>query len=143
MKVTGTKELDKALRMLPEELQKRAYTAVLTAGGRIIANKAKEKVREQSGLLKKSLGIKLRSKGKTPYVVIGARRGMGGEYNGKFRNPTKYAHLVERGTVHSSAYPFLRTAVDESGGVVFNQMVGKMNQFMSKAIDKHKAKGKF
>jgi HK97 gp10 family phage protein len=58
-------------------------------------------------------------------------------YNGQLRNPTRYAHLVEKGTRHSAAKPFLRPAMIETQSEVFS----KMSAMIARAIANELAKG--
>ena len=145
MKIQGLKELQRNLEKLPQEIQGRALKTMLTAGGQVIAKKAKTLIKhEESGALKKSLGTVFR-KGKKGYAVIGARNGFQIEYKGKKRNPANYAHLVERG--HSGgavpAYPFLRPAIDATENEVLTEMANGMTKAIDKAVRKFKTKGKF
>lgn len=79
------------------------------------AAKANARGFAQSGLLWKSIGIVVRRYKATGQVlaVIGPRRGFKQTVE-VVRNPTKYAHLVEFGTKHSRAKPFLRPAYDSN-----------------------------
>ena len=144
MKIQGLKELQRNLERLPQEIQGRALKATLTAGGQVIAKKAKTLIKnEESGALKKSLGTVFR-RGRKGYAVIGARNGFQTEYKGKKRNPANYAHLVEYG--HSGtvlAYPFLRPAIDATGNDVLSEMANGMTKAIDKAVRKFKTKGKF
>ena len=145
IKIAGMKELRRNLDQLPKEMQGRALQTMLTAGGQVIAKKAKTLIsHEESGALKKSLGTVFR-KGKKGYAVIGARNGFATIYKGKRRNPANYAHLVERG--HSGgkvpAYPFLRPAIDSTGSEVLTEMANGMTKAIDKAVRKFKTKGKF
>lgn len=148
--IQGLKELQKTLAMLPKGVEKRAHRAALSAGGRIIAKAAKRKApKGETGLLKKSIGMKfLPARGKSqPIAIIGPRRGFKGtpkvvtdRQTGQQKtitpDPVRYAHLVEKGTRHSSAKPFIRPALDESASAVFEAMAQKV----SKAIDTAAAK---
>ena len=143
--IRGLKELQKTLAMLPKGVATRAYRAALSAGARIIAKAAKSKVKKgKTGLLKKSIGMKyIRPRGnRAPVSIIGPRRGFKGEpkvvtdrKTGQQKtitpDPARYGHLVEKGTRHSAAQPFLRPALDQSESAVFAAMAEKV----SKAID--------
>ncbi len=80
-----------------------------------------------TGLLKKSIGKKTKTyKGVTFIAVVGPRKGFKKEVevNGTLvtRNPSKYAHLVEFGTRHSRAFPFLRPALLENKATVESRL---------------------
>lgn len=76
------------------------------------------------GQLRKSIGIAMRTyPSGVIHGVIGPRKGFKilvprGETGllGIPIDPTKYAHLVEGGTRHSAAIPFMRQAFDENKG---------------------------
>jgi HK97 gp10 family phage protein len=140
----GIPQLKKALDALPKEMQRSAYRSVITAGARVIAKKAKQKAPRESGLLKKSIGIKFKREKKTspPMAFIGPRRGMDGEHQGEKRNPVRYAHLVELGTPQTSAQPFIRPAVDSSEGEVFSKMSAMLDKAIAKASSKIQSKVK-
>lgn len=128
IKLTGLNTALASLDLVSTKLRKRILRRAFTKAARIVAKKAKSKLPNKStatyttnqtqriyqryGLLKKSIGSKVRTNRKTGdvYVVIGPRKGF--KENG--RNPEKYAHLVEYGTRHSKARPFLRPALKES-----------------------------
>jgi len=141
--VVGAKELRNAIEKLPQEIQKRALKSALTLGARVIAKNARKRARKESGALKKSIGLVVRSKPNDQYAVIGARSGFTTEYKGKMRNPAKYAHLVEFGTSTAPANPFLRPAVEESRQEVFNKMSQGIEKAVDRAVKKFRTKGKF
>jgi len=134
----GLKELNRAIQRLPEELQKRAYRSVITTGARVIASHARKNIStERTGLLKKSIGVKaIVSKGANSgaLAIIGPKRRVQGEYKGKRVIPANYSHLVEYGTSHSAAKPFIRPAIDSSGSKVMTKMAAGLNRFMTRAV---------
>jgi HK97 gp10 family phage protein len=142
----GLKDVKSALGKLPEELRKAAQSAVLRAGGKPILKQEKALVPVADGLLKKSLGIMLIGKRGGPKTTakIGVRKGYKGRSLGfktttkgrnkgktteRFQDPSKYGHLVEFGTSHSAAQPFIRPAIDAAQ----NQTVDAM----AAGLDKH------
>ena len=82
IKFHGMRDLDRAIQRLPEELQKRAYRSVISTGARVIAKNAKKRIKNDSGLLKKSIDIKVPRKN-TRVAIIGTRRGVGAVVNGR------------------------------------------------------------
>jgi HK97 gp10 family phage protein len=130
-RISGLQEIKKRIEALPKELQRKAYRSALSSGARVIAKSAKQKVgKGQSGLLKKSIGIKyLPATTRSQALgLVGPKRGKGGMYKGQRRNPTRYAHLVEKGTVHSAAKPFLRPALLETQVEVFSKMAAMIER---------------
>lgn len=143
VKMHGLKELDTFLKRLPKELHRKAYRSVLSTGARVIAKNAKNHVNDDTGLLRKSIGIKVLSKTKNPRAIIGPKLGVTGTKDGKAIRATYYAKNVEQGTAHSEAQPFMRPAVDESGNEVMRKMQHGMERFMARAITRLRTKGKF
>lgn len=110
-RLTGAKQLHKNLEDLGSTKARAVVRRSLQSASSPPLKKAKQLVPKETGLLKKSLGKKpktYRSSG-TSMVIIGARVGFHDPTTG--RNPVKYAHLVELGTVHSAAQPFMRPAL--------------------------------
>jgi HK97 gp10 family phage protein len=143
-KIHGINEIRKSLEKLPADLQKRAYRSALSSGARVIAKNAKRKLgKGESGLLKKSIGIKyLPATSRSQAMgIVGPRRGMGGTWKGQKRNPTRYGHLVEKGTRHSAAQPFLRPALDESANEIFSKMSAMIERTIQRSIQSVAAKG--
>lgn len=143
VKFSGFKGLDRAINKLPAELKDKAYRSVLSTGARVIAKNAKKKVPRDEGLLRKSIGIKAIIKTETPFAVIGSKRGVTGEKDGKQVSAVTYARNVEQGTAHTAAQPFMRPAIDESGNEVFTKMTKGLSRFMARAVNKVKTTGKF
>ena len=144
VKLVGVRDLSRALDRLPIELQRSAERAVLRAGAKPILKAAKSKVVKASGLLKKSLGTNVKKlKGETT-ARVGPRKG----YSGKvkrgnrevFQNPSKYSHLVEYGTSHSAAKPFIRPAVDSTQGEVVGAMAAGLDTHLTKVVRKLKTR---
>ena len=134
----GLKELNRAIQRLPEELQKRAYRSVITTGARVIARHARKNIStERTGLLKKSIGVKaivFKGANSGALAIIGPKRRVQGEYKGKRVIPANYSHLVEYGTSHSAAKPFIRPAIDSSKSEVMTKMAAGLNRFMTRAV---------
>jgi HK97 gp10 family phage protein len=143
-KIHGIDAIRRSLENLPADLQRKAYRSALSSASRVIARNAKRKLgKGESGLLKKSIGIKYlpATSRSSAMGIVGPRRGMGGLYNGKRRNPTRYAHFVEKGTRHTPAQPFLRPAFDESASEVFSKMAAMIERTLQRAIDAAARKG--
>ena len=110
MSMTGNAELDRRLRLLPDKLQSRVVKKGIRAAGKPILKTAKARVPVETGALKKSLGTKLKTyrHSGNSVLIIGPRTD--DRYTKGERKPHKYAHLVERGTKHIPAVPFMRFA---------------------------------
>lgn len=121
----------------------------VTAGARIVLNAAKSFAPKRTGLLRKSLGQKVKLYGgETAVAIIGPRTGFrkklvrlgsktaiatskkgqkllaaGGKE--EWADPAKYAHLQELGTAHSPAHTFMRPALDTTRSQV-TAAIGKV-----------------
>lgn len=149
MQLFGDKKLQKLLLTLPKRLQRKALRRGVTKGARLVARTAKQKTPRETGTLKKSIGIRTyTSRGKESVgAVAGPRRGFkspirkkhgwASKKNGKaqYRDPTRYAHLVEFGTKHSAARPFLRPAFD----ALWHQVVTMVGSEVKVEIKKARA----
>jgi HK97 gp10 family phage protein len=90
-------------------------------GGQILAKAAKAGAPKETGLLKKSIGSKVKVyPSGVAVAIVGPRQGFKAEVtrekNRRFpwtgtSNPTRYAHLVELGTRQAPAKPFLKPAL--------------------------------
>jgi HK97 gp10 family phage protein len=125
-KVDGLEDLKRALAGVDGRVRKKALRKGVNAAAGVILKRARQKVPVRLGLLKKSLGRKVKVYRKEGAVVgivgprTGFRRQVGTTKDGRpvFENPTQIAHLVEKGTRRSRAKPFMRPALEESRGDV-------------------------
>lgn len=121
--VEGAKEVLAAIGGLADKLKKKLLKKAVGEAGRLVLKRAKQLVPRDSGLLKKSLGRKVkvyRNTG-TAVAIVGPRKGFRQPVTrakGRWKprtetaDPIKYAHLIEQGTGHSQAKPFLRPAIE-------------------------------
>lgn len=143
--IKGLRELDRALEKLPDALKKSAETAVLRAGAAPIRKSAKSFAAKSkdTGLLGKSIGLSVKTTGGQKSARVGPRKGMRQEVTrtdertGKtykeMADPNNYSHLVEYGTSHSAAKPFIRPAIDASQGEVLEAMAGGLDRHLTRA----------
>jgi HK97 gp10 family phage protein len=123
LNLRGIKDIEKTISKLAPELQKAAYKAVISAGARVVLREAKSRVAVDTGTLKRSLAIKAKVFGSTPYAVIGPRlaktkkRGVSQAKNSASTTWIN-AYRVEYGTSTARAQPFMRPALDASRGKV-------------------------
>lgn len=123
MTLLGDKQLARTFRTLGERVQRKHLRAAVNAASTPVNKAAKAKAAKESGLLKKSLGKKVKTYPERMTVVgiIGPRTNVVGEYQGKKRWPAKYAHLVEKGFIDRAGnfvppQPFLEPAMAETEG---------------------------
>jgi HK97 gp10 family phage protein len=147
VKVTGIQGLRTALNRLPVELQRATAAKALREGMKPVlkaarANAGKSK---DSGLLQKSLGLNVR-KGKNGLTArVGPRSGFKKMVHRKGKgmelaNPVKYAHLVEYGTSHSAAKPFIRPAIDSSTEAINTKLAEGYEKGLTQAVNKVKSR---
>lgn len=119
--VTGDKEITAHLEALDKSFARRIIRKGVRKGIQIGAKMAKPYAPKKSGTLRKSIGSKVsKAKGGTRVAgVVGARYGF--EKNGQ--DPTKYQHLVNRGTKpHSIAPKTKKVMAFRAGGrTLFSQ----------------------
>jgi HK97 gp10 family phage protein len=120
--VTGIRELTAAVQEFGDKVKRKAMRQATRAACKVVLASARQKVRVRTKLLRKSLGVKIKSYRNDGNIVgmvgprVGFKTATGVGKNGKviYENPTQIAHLVEKGTNRAKAYPFLRPALDEN-----------------------------
>lgn len=155
--LTGIDQLLKNLRQINAELAKRAPSAAVRAGSRIIINEARIRTPIKTGSLKKSIGLRIRkySRSNTLTGIIGPRSIPYATPSGK-KNPAFYGHLVEFGTAPhdltsnkkfiarkgahhpgAQARPYLRPAWDAAAPAARSAVINKVKEiFRSAAASK-------
>lgn len=134
MKVEGLKEVQTALRQLPDSTAKNVIRRVLRKAGQPIADRARELAPVEHGDLRDSIAVstklsksqrrKHRKGGKDDVeVFVGA-------------GPHPQAHLQEFGTSEFPAQPFLRPAWDQHKRGVLESIKGLMWEEIRKAADR-------
>lgn len=123
VRVGGVPEAMAALRELPKGVRRKGLRIALSAAGGEYKRVVQASVPRETGLLKKAIGVKVAVPNnlKQAWVKVGAKRGMKQPVernkrgklkvvskklqqllppsaDAKYRNPTRYLHLVEGGT---------------------------------------------
>lgn len=131
VELRGMADVLRRLQELGRTKAGRILRRALDAATKPILAAARQLVPVESGALRKSLGRRVKTyRGSgVVAVIIGPRRGQKREVErtpkgrlrvvprkratgaGGYRNPTRYAHLVERGSRRSKAEPFLAPAM--------------------------------
>ena len=138
--VQGLADLEARLERLGKQstrnkMMRPAVRAAMSA----VSKAAKANVIQESGLLKQSIGVKIKTYKAVVFGVAGPRTGFtehvirvapSGEKVGVKANPVNYAHLVEFGTAHSPAHPFMRPAFDNTDLVAVSAR--KLTQVLDK-----------
>ncbi len=94
------------LKKFPKNIQRNVMTGAVRAGAAVIRNEARVRVPKRTGNLKKSIIVmkrKTESYGLIRFSVTPSKKG---------KNSGWYAHFIEFGTIHQSAKPFMRPALD-------------------------------
>lgn len=142
---TGLEEVLDYLTKLKASVAQSVIRQAVRYGATPILQVARSEARVESGLLRKSLGVKVKSYSNGSVIaVIGPRKGFrqevgivgGRAVRGKramnkarrtlVRNPVKYAHLVELGTKRSRKFPFLRPAWTNAKGLALERIKEKI-----------------
>ena len=140
--LTGLRDALNSLKAVKRSAGSRILRKGLAAASKPMLDTARRLVPRRTGLLRKSLGRKIktyRSTG-TVVVMIGPRTGfkrvvrVKGRRTFQRNDPTHYAHLVERGTVHSRATPFLRPAFDQHKAAGEETVARVIREELAKAL---------
>jgi len=161
VELRGLQGVRRRLEAISVRLRKDILKKATAAGAQILAKEVKAKAPSQTGLLRKSIGYKVRiyRGGEKIVAVVGPRTGFkalvvhaGGEValqktkkgarltwdvpgsTLSWRNPTQYAHLVElgHGGPHPApAHPFMRQSIDSA----HDRIVSMMRQIIHDGIE--------
>lgn len=110
--IKGAKEMERLLKELGPRVAQRVGDAALRAGAKPIVDAAKQRVAVRSGALRDSITVvsDRRRNDDARVVLIGFKKPASG-----------HAHLIEFGTAHSAAKPFMRPAMDEKAQEALNE----------------------
>lgn len=140
MKIEGDKQLKNLLAQLPKRVASKGNKAAVTAGAKPIVKAAKNKAPKESGALRKAMGSKVKTykadAGTSAVAVIGARRNVTADYKGKPRVPSRYIHLVDKGTKYIKGDNFLEQAYEEEKNAALEAMKGKFKEVIEREASK-------
>lgn len=120
-KMTGDKELAAKFSSLPGRLQKGALRRGVTKGARIVTKSAGGGVTKRTGLLKKSLGQRVKTfPSGVVFGIVGARRGFRVLVS-EFRN--RGGALGLRKTVSRSGVKFVKVVLKSGRGLKIGQYI--------------------
>ena len=139
MTLTGDKELDRAFQQLPDRVQRKVARQAVSAALTPMVKAAKRLAPKDEGLLKKSIGKKVktyRNNGVT-WGAVGARSGFKTVIDGKVHDPRKIIHLVEFGAKAHVIKPKARKAlsVDGQARAIVHHPGTEGTRFMIRAHD--------
>ncbi len=132
-KITGGKELDAALSRLALDVETRLAKNAAGAGARVIRDGAKRRAPVDSGNLRAAIKVRRAKKrygaAVADIVVTGGRKSL--------KNDAWYAKLVEYGTRHAPARPFLRPALDADAPAAIRAIATSLSKQIAKLAGKH------
>jgi HK97 gp10 family phage protein len=135
VKITGLKELKKELKKLGEKKAKNIMVSGLRAGAATISKVMKSNTPQDTGDLKRSIGVTKRKTSKTfVKFSVGARPNKLLTVKGqkKVVNAGNYALNVEYGTQFQPAQPFTRNTFDQIGKNVTDSITKKIAKRIEK-----------
>lgn len=103
VKITGAKEIEKILKLIPHRIQERVILNSVKAGARVVRDEAKRRVPVRTGVLRDSIVVR---KG-----FYQPRHGALAIVGVKWP-ASPLAHLIEFGTAHSRPQPYMGPAAD-------------------------------
>ena len=133
-KIEGAKAMDDVLDILGPKIARGLGQAATRAGAKVIVEEAKRIVPDPTGRLRDSIVIKaIPNKGREKNQV--------GVLIGFEKPESRYAGLVEFGTSHSAAHPFMRPAMDTKAAEALDAMGASLTKGIKREANKL-AKGK-
>lgn len=150
-RLSGFKGAVQSIRHLPAAVQNRGVRIALSAGGGEFKRAMQARAPRETGLLKRSIGVKVGvpKDVRKAWVKVGAKRGFKqpvarnkkgklkavskevqkllpeSKYT-KYRNPTRYLHLAEGGTKYAKALRFMSAATVVAQGRAKDKIVAKL-----------------
>lgn len=128
-KIEGARELDAVLKRLPDKISEKVLVAAVRAGATVVAKDMKRRVRVRFGKLRDSIVVR-----KAPRKKYGRRKGL--VVIGFLKPTSRRAHLIEFGTRHSPAFPFIRPALAANGGEAIDTIGHKLARDVDRAAEK-------
>lgn len=117
--VLGDDKLKAALAAVMPKIRLRVLRKAMRQGAKLAARRAKANARtaftSRSGLVYRAIrgDVTGGKRGKDPIARVRVKPSVSGIYQGRKRRPSAYAHLVQYGTKHSKAKPFMMDAFDD------------------------------
>lgn len=149
IRIVGIPQIGLGISRLPVHLQRAAESAVLRAGAKPLVKAARARAPIATGLLKKSIGFRVKKvRGiisarvgpRTGYAKEVTRMGRDGRPRQVFSDPNKYSHLVELGTSRTAAKPFIRPAMESVQTEVLQEMAEGYTRHLERVIARLRAR---
>jgi HK97 gp10 family phage protein len=127
--VIGFTDVRRQLEGLPKSIVNKVVRRAVYAGATVVRNAAREKVPVDTGALKASIVARANKNKKGEISAsVGIVRRVYKRGNKKGQQSRRYAHLVEFGTAHSAAQPFMRPAMDTRIDEILDTTAAKMRE---------------
>ncbi|AXX89340.1 hypothetical protein CKA55_07495 [Arcobacter suis] len=130
--IKGLKELSKALKAFPQNVQNNILNSAVRAGIVTIQKEAKKNVPKRKRKLEKAIVIKKRRPKNKNQIKYQLGIKQGGE------DDAYYGHIVEFGSSKMQAEPYMRPALESKADEVINEVRKKMSQRIDKEIERSK-----
>jgi HK97 gp10 family phage protein len=134
--IAGDKKIVELLDLIDTIQEKRGFRDALAEGALVVVADAKDRAPVLTGALKRHLHVGGYTKLTPEYRRIGrygalpGPKGQGRNVRMRIGTTLPYAHLVEYGTRHSRAKPFLRPALDSRRGEMISVVRRKMDKII-------------
>ena len=112
--VFGDKQLQRALKALPINVEKKVVRQALRKAAKPVLDTAKSLVPVKTGALKKSLKLRALRKQKRGQFGVQVMTGTREQLGIAADDPYYYPMAVEVGTAKAPAHPFMRPALDQN-----------------------------
>jgi len=134
--IAGDKKVKELLDLIDTIQEKKGFKNAMAEGALVVVLDAKERVPVRTGALRKNLHVggytkltpEYRRKGR--YGSLPGPKGQGRNMKMRIGATLPYAHLVEHGTRHSRARPFLRSALDANRSRMIQVIRKKMDKII-------------
>lgn len=121
--------LNARLATVAEKVGKRALRTAARKGMTLVRDEARANAPKDTGALKAHFALTTRLKGGTVFVRVGVR-------GGAVKNPTTpyYFRMIELGTQHIPARPFMRPALEGNAEAVFQIITAELSKALDRAL---------
>lgn len=122
-----------ALLSVPKNVATKHARRGIYAGGVLIRESARSKVPVRTGALRSRI-VSVTDKNRNGEITarVGIKKGEFSKGKRKGKNPRRYAHLVELGTIRTAAKPFLRPALDTNVDAILETVAAKIREGIAK-----------
>jgi HK97 gp10 family phage protein len=126
---------NKALSELDKKSQNQLLRRLTVEGAKELQKEAKERAPVRTGALKRSLVVRTRKRNTWcgSWTQADPKATFIDTVTGAKIKPSKYLHLIQYGTRHSAANPFLITAFNNKVGKIEARAIAAIRAFLAKS----------